>query len=44
MIATLASIVRTTDVRVALTSLVGDGVWLGVCVGVDVNVGVLDGV
>ena len=44
MIVCLAAAVRATDVRVALTSLVGDGVWLGVCVGVYVDVGVDDGV
>jgi len=44
MIACLAMAVRTIDVLVAFTSRVGDGVWLGVCVGVNVAVGVLLGV
>ena len=44
MIVRLAIIVPATDVRVAFISRVGDGVRLGVCVGVKVFVGVDDGV
>ncbi|PWB74853.1 MAG: hypothetical protein C3F07_06715 [Anaerolineales bacterium] len=39
-----ASAVRAMDVIVAFRSIVGEGVWLGVCEGVKVAVGVNEGV